>query len=285
MEESADPSKSRMLAQAQTILASIDRRQLIVGARGTVGGDLAEFSVFGSVPSEQKDALISTAKLVGGSTMQRCMGALLGMTIGDSVGAPLEFMAVVDEPGSGGACFDVDTCSYVGRTRNMFGIKPGQWTDDASMGLCIADSLIVKGSCECSDMVARFWNWNCRGYNNAFRHDEERLGDEATRKFMIEAGLDATASLQSVGCGKGMQQFLFSLEENQPPPAQCPAEPAFDGNGALIRLAPVPVFCATRSAEECAEMARASARTTHSGREASEAAAFLGFLIHRAIQR
>ena len=60
------------------------------------------------------------------------------MAVGDAVGAPLEFM----EAGSGVAAFDPDTASYGGEQapRNMFDFKPGQWTDDTSMGLCLADS-------------------------------------------------------------------------------------------------------------------------------------------------
>eukprot|EP00664_Eupelagonemidae_sp_cell27_P009108 gene9109-6664_t len=208
------------------------------------------------------------------------------MALGDAIGAPLEFMPAVDEPGAGAAAFDLAARAYTGAPRNMFGVKPGQWTDDASMGLCIADSLIAHGRFDGSDVNARLWCWNHRGYNNAFGHDAARLGDEATRRFMADAGLDATASLQSVGCGKGMAQALRAFDEGRPPPAECPAGvPAQDGNGALIRLAPVPVFCAARATECCVAAARASCRTTHLGAEAGEAAACVAFLMHRAITR
>jgi ADP-ribosyl-[dinitrogen reductase] hydrolase len=46
---------------------------------------------------------------------------------------------------------------------NCFKLKPGQWTDDATMGLCLADSLLVRRGYDGSDIRARFWNWWFRG--------------------------------------------------------------------------------------------------------------------------
>ena len=34
---------------------------------------------------------------------------------------------------------------------NKFGLDPGQWTDDASMGLCLADSLLYSAAARCQD--------------------------------------------------------------------------------------------------------------------------------------
>jgi ADP-ribosylglycohydrolase len=51
-----------------------------------------------------------------------------------------------------------------------FFLKPGQWTDDASMALCIADSLLVRSreqGLDCRDLRLRFLNWWDWGYNNA----------------------------------------------------------------------------------------------------------------------
>lgn len=67
-------------------------------------------------------------------------------------------------PGGKPACFS-------GSPLNKFFLQMGQWTDDCSMGLTIADSLIVKRAYDGSDIRMRFWNWwNC-GYCNAFRKD------------------------------------------------------------------------------------------------------------------
>ena len=83
------------------------------------------------------------------------------------------------------------------------------------------------------------------------------------RAFLAEAGLDANASLMSVGCGKGTKAVLIPLEQGADPPPEASNQQEFNGNGAIIRIAPVPLFCALRPDEaECVEMARASARTT-----------------------
>ena len=84
---------------------------------------------------------------------------MLGMAIGDAVGAHLEFLPVTDVP-SPDATFSLaamvaesskksqrfgllsgrsSTPIYTG-TSNKFRLKEGQFTDDTSMGLCIADS-------------------------------------------------------------------------------------------------------------------------------------------------
>merc|ERR1719197_1072308 len=93
------------------------------------------------------------------------------MAVGDALGHPFEFMPAQDTPQR--AKFDLDTFSFHNEN-NTFGLARGQWTDDASMGLCMADSLIAQHGFDGSDMRIRFWCWwNC-GYNNAFRLDDTR---------------------------------------------------------------------------------------------------------------
>ena len=62
----------------------------------------------------------------------RYRGALLGLAAGDALGATLEFK----RPGTFAPITDI-----VGG--GPFGLKPGQWTDDTSMALCLAESLIA----------------------------------------------------------------------------------------------------------------------------------------------
>ena len=77
--------------------------------------------------------------------IDRSVGCMVGMAIGDAVGHPLEFVDVTDlllekktRPR-----FDSKSNQYFNEF-NRFKLERGQWTDDASMGLCIADSLILK---------------------------------------------------------------------------------------------------------------------------------------------
>ena len=61
----------------------------------------------------------------------RFRGCLLGLAAGDALGTTLEFRS----PGSFAPLSDM-----VGG--GPFNLDPGQWTDDTSMALCLAESLI-----------------------------------------------------------------------------------------------------------------------------------------------
>jgi ADP-ribosylglycohydrolase len=68
-------------------------------------------------------------------TRSRCRGALLGLACGDALGTTLEF----ERPGSFEPIGDM-----VGG--GPFGLRPGQWTDDTAMALCLAESLLECGA-------------------------------------------------------------------------------------------------------------------------------------------
>src|SRR5690606_17286038 len=78
----------------------------------------------------------------------RAEGMLLGLAVGDALGATLEFrerdsqVAVRDIVGGG-----------------PFGLKAGVWTDDTSMALCLADSLIACRGLDETDLMERFVRW------------------------------------------------------------------------------------------------------------------------------
>lgn len=80
----------------------------------------------------------------------RFRGCLLGLAVGDAVGTAVEFET------RDGFCLVTD---MVGGGR--FGLKPGQWTDDTSMALCLAESLIEKQGFDPRDQMARYVRW-CR---------------------------------------------------------------------------------------------------------------------------
>ena len=73
---------------------------------------------------------------------QRFRGALLGLACGDAVGTTLEFKA----PGSFKPIDDM-----VGG--GPFKLEVGQWTDDTSMALCLAESLLEKQGFDPADQM------------------------------------------------------------------------------------------------------------------------------------
>ena len=101
-------------------------------------GDLQHFTPFPPSPTEQRLSLLVKLATVD-ATMDRAIGSMVGLAVGDSVGAPLEFIDAV-ESGTGASKVDIGTLTYRNAC-NRFGLLAGQWTDDASMGLALADSL------------------------------------------------------------------------------------------------------------------------------------------------
>ena len=225
--------------------------------------DLNKYTIFQEVPLPLKEMLIRLA--AKDELLNRAMGSMLGMAVGDSLGHPFEFLPVQDKPI--GPHFDAKTFEFI-EASNAFQLKRGQWTDDAAMGLCMADSLILKRDFDGSDMRVRFWCWWNRGYNNAFRKDPSRSS--------------------SVGLGgniaKSLTDLSYLLPGEMPPPAyKAATEDA--GNGSLMRFTPVAIFFHAAPVDDLLHYARLSSYTTHPGIIAAEACSLLAFLIVRALTR
>ncbi|CAE7256034.1 tri1 [Symbiodinium sp. CCMP2592] len=250
-------------------LVPVDKDREIIQIRKGRGGlfgkqdDLNYYSVFQEVPLSLKEKLVEAAAC--DDLYHRAMGCMQGMAVGDSLGHPFEFLPVQDRPV--GPHFDFERFEFVGAS-NTFRLKPGQWTDDAAMGLCMADSLLMRREFDGSDMRIRFWCWWNRGYNNAFRKDPTRSG--------------------SVGLGgniaKSLTEISYLLPEETPSPAyKAATEDA--GNGSLMRFAPIAIYYHAAPMEEVLDFARQSSYTTHPGIIAAEACSLLAFLIIRALKR
>mmetsp|Transcript_8437 Transcript_8437/g.21654 ORF Transcript_8437/g.21654 Transcript_8437/m.21654 type:complete len:482 (-) Transcript_8437:208-1653(-) len=222
---------------------------------------LEHYSPLKQVPPTDKAALVAAAKAV--VTASRALGAIVGNVVADALGAPFEFLHAVDVVGSSGSRLDPKTLKNFG-AHNRFRLKPGQWTDDASMALCLLDSLLARGRYDGSDARVRFWNWWFRGYCNAFGKDSWRHS--------------------SVGLGKNVRKALYSMQPGVAPPPRYEALTTDSGNGALMRLAPVPVFYSS-DIEMATRQSAESSFSTHPGVIAAAACAFLGFAIARAIRR
>jgi ADP-ribosyl-[dinitrogen reductase] hydrolase len=83
----------------------------------------------------------------------RYRGALLGLAAGDALGTTLEFKA----PGAFEPISDM-----VGG--GPFRLQPGQWTDDTSMALCLAESLVRCQGFDPEDQMDRYCRWWREGY-------------------------------------------------------------------------------------------------------------------------
>jgi len=93
---------------------------------------------------------------------ERYRGALVGLAVGDALGTTLEFK----RPGTFAPITDM-----VGG--GPFGMKPGQWTDDTSMALCLAENLIECRGFDPVDQLTRY----CRGYREGHLSSTGRCFD------------------------------------------------------------------------------------------------------------
>ncbi len=82
-----------------------------------------------------------------GTMDDRRRGALIGMAVGDALGAAVEFSS----PGT----FEPVTDYRAGGPHRL---NPGEWTDDTSMALALADS-IAKAGWDLDDQARRYLDW------------------------------------------------------------------------------------------------------------------------------
>ncbi|MDQ0013306.1 ADP-ribosyl-[dinitrogen reductase] hydrolase [Variovorax boronicumulans] len=176
---------------------------------------------------------------------ERYQGCLLGLACGDAVGTTVEF--------SPRGSFLPVTGMHGG---GPFGLEPGEWTDDTSMGLCLAASLIHCQGFDAVDQMNRYCNWRNVGYMSS-----------NGRCFDIGGTVSAA-----------LTRYLVSGD----PFAGNPS-PRTAGNGALMRLAPVPMFFAA-SARATWQQAGESTRTTHGAQEAIECSQLFALQLRAALQ-
>ncbi|MEN6484408.1 MAG: ADP-ribosylglycohydrolase family protein [Syntrophobacteraceae bacterium] len=174
----------------------------------------------------------------------RYLGCLVGLAVGDALGTALEF----HEPGTFRPISDM-----IGG--GLFGLKPGEWTDDTSMALCLAESLIEQGGFDPADQMKRYVRWYREGYMSS-----------TGRCFDI---------------GTTTRTALLKFEKTGEPFAGS-NDPYTAGNGSIMRLAPVPMFFG-KSGIEAIEKSAESSKTTHGAAVAIDACRYLGGLIFGAI--
>jgi len=136
-----------------------------------------------------------------------------------------------------------------------FGLAPGHWTDDTSMALCLAESLLNKSGFDPADQMARYLDWWKSGY------------------------LSSTGHCFDIGIT--VRQALVKFQQTGNPFAGS-TDPQTAGNGALMRLAPVALYYYPDVAKVLARCGDSS-RTTHAAPEAVQCCALLGMALAKAL--
>ena len=182
---------------------------------------------------------------MGVTIKERYRGCLFGLAVGDAVGITLEFQS----PGSFQPIDDM-----VGG--GPFDLAPGQWTDDTSMALCLAESMIETREFNPLDQMARYDRWY-------------RYGHLSSTGRCFDIGNTIREALQR-----------FEITGN---PFSGSTQPFTAGNGSLMRLAPVPLYYRL-APQQAIEKSAASSMTTHAAEEAIDACRFFGGLLVAALQ-
>jgi ADP-ribosylglycohydrolase len=179
------------------------------------------------------------------TTRDRYRGCLLGLAAGDALGTTLEFK----QPGS----FEPLTDMVGG---GPFGLKPGEWTDDTSMALCLAESLVAKKGFDPIHQLELYVSWY-------------RAGHLSVKGRCFDIGNATRAALEDF--------------ERYRQPDSGSRDPSRAGNGSLMRLAPVPLAFAG-DPEEAIRLAGESSSTTHGAWECVDACRYFAGLIVGALQ-
>jgi ADP-ribosyl-[dinitrogen reductase] hydrolase len=176
--------------------------------------------------------------------VDRFRGSLLGLACGDAIGTTVEFKVrgtfspLTDMVGEG-----------------PFDLQPGEWTDDTSMALCLATSLVETQGFDARDQMDRYLKWHQDGY------------------------------LSSIGTcfdiGRTTYIALHRYKETGEPFSGS-TDPSSAGNGSLMRLAPVVLFYFPDQ-ERILHYSAESSRTTHGAAECLDACRLFGDMLFRTL--
>lgn len=175
---------------------------------------------------------------------ERYLGCLLGLACGDAVGTTVEFSPRGSfEPVmgmAGGGPFD---------------LLPGQWTDDTSMALCLAESLLECDGFDLSDQLRRYVMWWQHGH------------------------LSSTGECFDIGTTVAGALYFHLRNGNLEADT---GEPMMAGNGSLMRLAPVVLWYYPEIAKAL-DFAAQSSLATHSAEEAVDCCRLLAAVLCNAL--
>ena len=167
-------------------------------------------------------------------------GSLLGLAIGDAMGAPVEFK-------QRGTFEPVTTY----RSGGKFRLKAGEWTDDTAMALCLAKSLLESKGFDPIDQLDKYVAWMYEGY--------------------------MSCTGKSIGLGKTCQRSLIRYGRTKHSCTDLKHE-KFSGNGSLMRLAPICIYYAD-NIDEAVQYAALSSKTTHASPIAVDCCRYMAYVI------
>jgi ADP-ribosylglycohydrolase len=171
-------------------------------------------------------------------------GTLLGLAIGDALGAAIEFQMPGTFP---------EVTGY--RGGGPHGLDPGEWTDDTSLALALADSISEVGW-DLNDQARRYVAW-------------WRKGEYSVNGCCFDIGITTRSALSRF---------------EQTGDARTTGDPSehASGNGSIMRLAPVPIGYANLFPDQLDELITYcidSSRPTHASPQCLSACGYFGLIL------
>ncbi|MCA9067425.1 MAG: ADP-ribosylglycohydrolase family protein [Planctomycetaceae bacterium] len=179
-----------------------------------------------------------------GSVDDRRRGTLIGLAVGDALGAAVEFKP----PGT----FEPVTNYRAGGPHRL---NPGEWTDDTSMALALADS-IAKAGWDLDDQARRYCDW-------------WRDGKYSVNGRCFDIGIT---------CRSSLGQFHLTGDARK----AASTDEYSSGNGSIMRLAPVSIQFASLfpdRIDELAHLAEESSLTTHASAQCLSACRYFALIL------
>lgn len=174
----------------------------------------------------------------------RCRGTFYGLAIGDALGAAVEFKM----PGEFSPLWDY-------HSGGPHGLSPGQWTDDTSMALALADSIKVKGW-NLDDQINRYLDW----WQN---------GKYSVNGYCFDIGTTVRTALDEYTRIKDVKNCADPSPESS-------------GNGSIMRLAPVVIHFAKLYPDkirDLCDLADESSIPTHRSEQSRSACRYLAAIL------
>ena len=174
----------------------------------------------------------------------RSRGALIGLAVGDALGAAVEFKS----PGS-----FAPVTGY--RNGGPHRLEAGEWTDDTSMALALADS-IAKAGWDLNDQAERYVQW-------------WKTGKYSVNGRCFDIGITTRFAL---GKFVARKNALESGDRSE----------GASGNGSIMRLAPVPIRYAhlyPNNGDELSRLAEESSLPTHASEQCGAACRYLATVL------
>jgi len=160
---------------------------------------------------------------------ERIAGGLIGLLVGDALGVPYEFHVPQSLPAA------IEMTPPLSFRRSHHQVAPGTWSDDGSMALCLAASLLEHGALDLDDLGRRFQRWYDEGY--------------LTVDGAFDIGNQTTEALDRLDAGVAARDAGGAGERD-------------NGNGSLMRVLPLALWHRGDD-DELVELAHDQSRVTH----------------------